>query len=184
MKNLSGKILISTLVLALLGGCGWQMRGNRNIAANIPALNVTSSQKYGKLARALESEMHAQHIADTGAHAWNLVILEQNVKQNVLAYNDSDNAAMLQIELVVHFTVTNGKGETVIAPNNERVVRLYEPDSNRPLATDRETKLMLEEAYQEMAGNLLRRIDFIAGQQQVNQPQADQPTVNQPSATP
>jgi outer membrane lipopolysaccharide assembly protein LptE/RlpB len=106
------------------------------------------------------------------------------VKQNVLAYNDSDNAAMLQIELVVHFTVTNGKGETVIAPNNERVVRLYEPDSNRPLATDRETKLMLEEAYQEMAGNLLRRIDFIAGQQQVNQPQADQPTVNQPSATP
>ena len=166
MKNLSGKILASTLVIALLGGCGWQMRGNRNIAANIPALTVTSGSQYGKLGKALESEMHAQHIADTGSHAWNLVIMEQDVKQNVLAYNDSANAAMVQVELVVHFSVTNGKGETVIAPNSERVVRLYEPDSNRPLATDRETKLMMEEVYHEMAGNLLRRIDFIAGQQQ------------------
>jgi len=184
MKNLSGKILVSTLVITLLGGCGWQMRGSKNIAANIPALTVSSNSNYGKLARALESEMHAQHIADTGAHAWNLVIMEQNVKQNVLAYNDSDNAAMLQIELIVHFTVTNGKGETVIAPNSERVVRLYEPDSNRPLATDRETKLMLEEAYQEMAENLLRRIDFIAGQPQVDQPQADQTPIDPSPATP
>lgn len=170
MKNLSGKILACTLVAALLGGCGFQLRGSKNIAANISALTITSSSHYGKLDRALESEMHAQHIADAGPKAWNLIILDQTIKQNVLAYNNSANASMLEIELVVHFTVTNEKGETVITPNNERVVRLHEPDSNRALATDRETKLLQNEAYDEMAVSLLRRIDFIAGQKEQTAP--------------
>ncbi|MBK8289154.1 MAG: hypothetical protein KAY78_06025 [Pseudomonadales bacterium] len=170
MKNLTGKILACTLATILLGGCGFQLRGSKNIAANIEALTVTSGQQYGKLARALEAEMRAQHISDTGEHAWNLVILDQRIKQNVLAYNDSANAALIEIELVVQFTVTNEKGETVIAPNSERVVRPYEPDNNRALATDRETKLMLNETYDEMAAALLRRIDFIAGQKQTPAP--------------
>ena len=170
MKNLTGKILACTLATILLGGCGFQLRGSKNIAANIEALTVTSGQQYGKLARALEAEMRAQHISDTGEHAWNLVILDQRIKQNVLAYNDSANAALIEIELVVQFTVTNEKGETVIAPNSERVVRPYEPDINRALATDRETKLMLNETYDEMAAALLRRIDFIAGQKQTPAP--------------
>jgi LPS-assembly lipoprotein len=164
MKNLTGKILACTLAALLLGGCGFQLRGSKNIAANIGALNVTSGQHWGKLSRALEAEMHAQHIADTGPKAWNLVILDQHINQNVLAYNNSDNVAMFEIELIVHFTVTNEKGETMIAPNNERVVRVYEPDTNRALATDRETKLLLDEAYNEMAASLIRRIDFRAGQ--------------------
>ena len=170
MKNLTGKILACTLATILLGGCGFQLRGSKNIAANIEALTVTSGQQYGTLARALEAEMRAQHISDTGEHAWNLVILDQRIKQNVLAYNDSANAALIEIELVVQFTVTNEKGETVIAPNSERVVRPYEPDNNRALATDRETKLMLNETYDEMAAALLRRIDFIAGQKQTPAP--------------
>ena len=128
MKNLTGKILACTLATILLGGCGFQLRGSKNIAANIEALTVTSGQQYGKLARALEAEMRAQHISDTGEHAWNLVILDQRIKQNVLAYNDS------------------------------------------ALATDRETKLMLNETYDEMAAALLRRIDFIAGQKQTPAP--------------
>jgi LPS-assembly lipoprotein len=170
MKNLTGKILACTLAAILLGGCGFQLRGSKGSVDNIEALTVTSGQQYGKLARALEAEMRAQHISDTGEHAWNLVILDQRIKQNVLAYNDSANAALIEIELVVQFTVTNEKGETVIAPNSERVVRPYEPDNNRALATDRETKLMLNETYDEMAAALLRRIDFIAGQKQTPAP--------------
>ncbi|HSC76016.1 MAG TPA: hypothetical protein VLB90_07265, partial [Pseudomonadales bacterium] len=71
MKNLTGKLLACTLVVALLGGCGFQLRGSKNMAANISALTVTSSSHYGKLARALEAEMRAQHIADSGTQAWN-----------------------------------------------------------------------------------------------------------------
>lgn len=153
------------LCLAITG-CGWQLRGSKNIAANIDALTITSQNNYGKMARSLTDEMRVQHIADTGEHAWNVIILDEEMKENVLAYSDTNNAAMFEIELVVRFTVLNGKGETVIAPNTERAVRVYEVNNNRRLAMDREMQLLKNEAYQEMAVNLLRRIDFVAGQPQ------------------
>lgn len=155
-----------TLLCTLLAGCGWHLRGHNDNAVQIKSLQVQSSFAYGKLERALQAEMRAKHIDDNASHAWHLTILDQELRQNVLAYNDSINAAMLELELVVHFTVTNDKGETVIAPNRERVVRPFETDNNRALATDRERDLLRDEIYREMAGNLLRRIDFIASQKQ------------------
>jgi LPS-assembly lipoprotein len=157
--------LLASLVLCIaITGCGWQLRGSSNLATNIDALNITSGQHYGALSRSLEEQMRLQHIAASGLHAWNLVILDQEMKVNILAYSDTNNAATNEIELTVQFTVTDEKGVTVIAPNTERVVRLYESNNDRRLAMDRETQLLKNEAYEEMAANLLRRIDFIAGQ--------------------
>jgi len=156
--------LISFFFCVLLAGCGWHMRGNDSTTTHIKTLNIASAQSYGKLERALRAEMRAQHIDEGGANSWTVTILDQNIRQNLLAYNDSINAAMFEIELTAHFTVTNAQGETIIAPNTERVVRPYEPNSNRALATDREADLMKNEAYNEMATNILRRINFIAGE--------------------
>jgi LPS-assembly lipoprotein len=158
------RILISLVLCLAVSGCGWQLRGSKNITANIEALTVMAEMKHGKLVRSLDDAMHVQHIADSGQNAWQLIVLSEDLKQNVVAFSDTNNAASTEIELVVHFTVLNDKGETVIAPNTERVVRIYESDNNRRLAMDRETNLLKDEVYQEMANNLLRRIDFIAGQ--------------------
>ena len=114
MKSIISKFITGTMVALMLGGCGFQLRGSQNVSANIPALTISTSQQYGKLSRALEAEIRAQHIADTGSQVWNLTILDQDIKQNVLAYNDSDNAAMLEIELVVSFTVTNEKARPLL----------------------------------------------------------------------
>lgn len=156
--------LISLFICVLLAGCGWHMRGSDSASTHVETLNIASAQTYGKLERALRAEMRTQHIGEGGADGWTLTILDQNIRQNLLAYNDSINAAMFEIELTARFTVTNAKGETIIAPNTERVVRPYEPSSNRALATDREANLMKTEAYNEMAANILRRINFIAGE--------------------
>jgi len=163
--------LLASLVLCItVAGCGWQLRGSSNLATNIDALTITSGQHYGALSRALEEQMRLQHIAASGLNAWNLVILNQEMKENILAYSDTNNAATNEIELTVQFTVTDEKGVTVIAPNTARVVRLYESDNNRRLAMDRETHLLKKEAYEEMAANLLRRVDFIAGQKKTTTP--------------
>ena len=157
--------LIGLFLCVLLAGCGWHLRGD-SAATNIKTLNITSAQTYGKLERALRAEMRAQHIEEGGADGLTLTILSQDLRQNLLAYSDSINAAMFEIELTTHFTVTNAKGETIIPPNMERVVRPYEPNSDRALATDRETALRKEDAYRDMAANILRRINFIAGKKE------------------
>lgn len=158
---------LACLALCLIvTGCGFHLRGSGETAKNINALSITSASQYGKLVRTLQDEMRVQHIADSGQQAWHITILDEEMKENVLAYSDTNNAATLELELTVRFTVTNHTGETMIAPNTERVVRVYESNNQRRLAMERETQLLKSELYQEMAGNLLRRIDFIAAQQQ------------------
>lgn len=158
------RTLASLALCILITGCGWQLRGSKNIAANIDALTVTSERTYGALERALEEEMRIQHIADSGNNAWSLVILDQEIQQNIVAFSDTNNAATVEIELQVRFSVNNHEGKMVIAPNTERIVRLYEVNNNRRLAMDRETELLKKEIHRDMAVSLLRRIDFIADQ--------------------
>jgi LPS-assembly lipoprotein len=165
MKNQSIKILAAALLCMLAAGCGWQLRGDENHALNIPALTLTSDAPYDKLSRALNQQMEIQHIAKTGSKLWNLRIMSKDMKKNIVAFSDTNNPATYELELQVRFSASNEKGEVVIAPNTERVVRLYEYNNNRRLAMDRETDLLTDEIYNEMAVNLLHRVDFIAGQQ-------------------
>ena len=159
------RVLLCLLLTLATAGCGWQLRGSKNIAANIPALTVVCNKSYGPMARALEQEMKLQHIPDSGEQAWTLQIISERMRTNTVAFSDTNNAATDEIELEVRFTATNEKGDTVITPNTERVVRLREVNSDRRLASDRETKLLEDEVYREMAANLLRRVDFVAGKQ-------------------
>lgn len=164
MQKTSMKIIACLMLSVLATGCGWQLRGSKNTAANINALTVTSGASYGKLARALKQQMDVQHIAEGGSKTWHLQILDEKIKENVVALSDTNNPATYELELQVRFSASNENGDMVIAPNTERVVRLYEYNSNRHLAMDRETELLREEVYDEMATNLLHRVDFIAGQ--------------------
>ena len=166
MKIFAKHVLLCALTTALLTGCGWQLRGSKNIATNIDALSIAGGNRYGKLARALEQEMRLQHIADSGSKAWQLHILNEKMEENIVAYSDTNNPASKEIELTVRFRVINAEGREVIAPNTERVVRIYDVNSDRRLAMDSETELLKDEAYRDMANNLLRRIDFIATPQQ------------------
>ena len=174
------RTLVGTLLLSLLSGCGFQLRGSSQALSNIDALSISSGNRYGPLGRALEQEMRIQHIADGGDRAWQLHILEEELEENVVAFSDTNNPASEEIELVVRFRVINGEGREVIAANTERVVRLYEVNTNRRLAMDSETTLLKEEAYRDMAQNLLRRIDFIAGQPQLPATTATATATGQP----
>jgi len=164
MKNHSMKFFAGILLCILATGCGWQLRGDKNHAVHIPALTITSDAPYDKLSRALDQQMEVQHIAKTGSSIWNLRILKEEMKKNIVAFSDTNNPATYELELQVRFSASNEKGDIVIAPNTERVVRLYEYNNNRRLAMDRETDLLTDEIYNEMAANLLHRVDFIAGQ--------------------
>ncbi|HQQ64106.1 MAG TPA: hypothetical protein PLF22_11110 [Pseudomonadales bacterium] len=164
MKKLTTLMITTAMLCMLASGCGWQLRGDKDHATNIRALSIASEAPYGKLSRALDQQMTVQHIARTGSNTWNLRILKEDLKKNIVAFSDTNNPATYELELQVRFSASNDKGETVIAPNTERVVRLYEYNNNRRLAMDRETDLLTDEIYNEMAGNLLHRVDFIAGQ--------------------
>ncbi len=159
------KHVLTILCFCLMtASCGWQIRGHKDSAVNIHALTVGGTSPYGRMVRSMEKQMQQQRIKSSGENAWYLMIITEDIRGTALAFGDSNNAASNEIELKVRFTVTDTKGETIIAPNTERAARIYTVNDNRRLAMDSEAELLTTELYDEMAINILRRIDFIAGQ--------------------
>lgn len=156
------RLLASLALCILMGGCGFHLRGSNGTSANIEALTVTSGSPYGKMARSMEKQIKIQHIKTGTPDSWHLQIISEKFNSNILAYDDSIYPSTYERTLEVRFSVTNAAGEMVIVPNTERVVRVMESDSDRRLAMDRQDDLLESEMYEEMAQNLLRRIDFIA----------------------
>ncbi len=155
------RLLLSLALCVVITGCGWHMRGSEGSTANIKALTVVSGSPYGKTERAMEKQLKSNHIESNTPDSWHLQILKETMDGNTLAFSDDNNAATQEIILEVRFSVTDGKGAVVIEPTTERVTRILESDSNRRLSSDREIDLMKQEIHDEMAANLLRRINNI-----------------------
>jgi LPS-assembly lipoprotein len=157
------RLLVSLLLCGIITGCGWHLRGAQDRPSNIDSVVLNAASPYSKTTRAMEKQIKIQHIKDSGTNTLHLQLIDEKMKSNTLAFSDSNYPATIEIQLEVRFSVTNAAGETIIAPNNERVVRVYESDSNRRLAGDRELDLIKDELYDEIAINILRRMDYITG---------------------
>lgn len=164
MNNKFARLAVVATLLAATAGCGFQLRG-ANSTNSLEALTVTAADPYGEFARAFDVEMRQRNIDKGGANAWQLVILDQEMDNNVLAVNDTNNAATYEMELEVRFQALNPAGEVAIAPNTLRLVRNYEANNNRRLAMDRETQLLRNELHRDMARRLIERVNMIALQQ-------------------
>lgn len=157
------RLLVSLLLCGIITGCGWHLRGAQDRPSNIDSMVLNAASPYGKTTRAMEKQIKLQKIKDTGTNTLHLQLINTKMQNNTLAFSDNNYPATIEIQLEVRFSVTNAAGETVIVPNIERVVRVYQSDSNRRLAGDRELDLIRDELYDEIAINILRRIDYIAG---------------------
>lgn len=161
------RILACLFLCLTVAGCGWHLRGSTaGGTSHITALKLVTESPYSRLSRSLDRQMKQEHIDQTAPNGWNLHILKEKTSGNTLAFSDSTYPATQEMVLEVRFSVSNPAGEEVIAPNTERVVRVLESDGDYRLAGDREQELMRDEMYDEMAANLLRRINFIAEQGQ------------------
>lgn len=164
MKKTLARLAAVAALIAVTTGCGFQLRGS-NATSHLTALTVTTAVPYDEFTTAFEREMRQRNIANGGADSWQLIIMEQEIDQNVLAISDTNNAATYELELNVRFQALNPAGEVAIAPNTMHVVRYYEANNNRRLAMDRETQLLRNELYRDMARRLIERVNVMAQQQ-------------------
>jgi LPS-assembly lipoprotein len=158
------RILASLLLCVLVTGCGFHMRGSANGVSNVKSLNVVTGSPYNRFSRILDQQMQYNHIEQNASSGWNLQIIRERLYGNTIAFSDNTYAASRELILEVRFSVSNPAGEQVIAPNTERVVRILESDNDRRLSEDREDELLRDEMYEQAAANILRRIDYLAGQ--------------------
>jgi LPS-assembly lipoprotein len=157
--------LIKYVVLAtLLGvaGCGFQLRGTES--GRLESLNIigaSSAPLTSKFFRQALEDRDIQ-IVPAGAGVMSVYLLDERSNRRSVATTDVFDAA--EYELRLELDVSISRGESFLVEDATLVSeRVYAVDSNNLSASYEEQALLLSEMRTNLAEQLIRRIDFLAG---------------------
>lgn len=153
----TGGAWLLVLLVAVLGGCGWHLRGQGDAPQHIDSLHIGGRPVDAELLRDLQRDLEALGIAvrDNANDAqYSLVVLDQKSRKRTATL--SGRARISELELIeeVEFTVLAKDGSEVIPPAIVRDDRVFEYNEDNVLAADDEAQLL----RREMRANLVRQI--------------------------
>lgn len=156
-----GAILPFLLIISLLTACGFQLRGQINIASELAELSVSGGDR--SFARDLKKSLAMTGIEITDDAPYRLIIvdLEQNVGQRS---QTSASSYERLLTLTVTYQLETDDGLTLFNPitlSNERYVT---QDQNQANAASNEERIIFNELRQDLMMSSVRRIAAISGE--------------------
>lgn len=161
------KLFHFIVVLSLLAGCGFHLRGAFSIPTSLQTLQVLPNQPYDTFQRALRQFLKSNNIkivdnniAETTKVA-TLTILEQAFSEKTIAYgsNGLPNRAALTLKII--YQLTNPQGKPVGANTVVSVERELTLNPNFVLGTDNERSRLQADLYRDAASQLVRQLSMI-----------------------
>ena len=163
MQRYRRLVVVWTVFLtAMLGGCGFQPRGQTITPDNLPEpLWISGIDMFSPLHRTLSRQLQASGIQlsdSADAAALVLQIQQPSSKRRLFSVDSRNQAAEFELEESFRFALIGADKTTVIAPQRLRTLRiLYRPD-NQILAREREEQALRADMRDELARRVLRRI--------------------------
>lgn len=150
--------------LALLQGCGFHLRGyGMQAEAQFKSVKLTQlSQVEGNIQQALIRQLQSQGviIADSLANAELEVVFEKTaVHQSRTAYTGTGDVASLLLTLKQSFRVQEVASETVLLDTQVSAYRDHHIDNTALLASNRELEEIRQQMAQEVAMQVIERIN-------------------------
>lgn len=161
-------LLLSLCLCALLGGCGFQLRGAGGTAA-LPqewySMYLATADPNGELGRDLRALFAANGVqwAEQPADAnYVLQLGPERFSRRNLSINADARAAEFELTLRVRFAV-NRRGEgAVIEDTDATVVRQMENDPRNVVGKAEEIRILQGEMRADLSRQIMRRIGFYA----------------------
>ncbi|GHE80056.1 LPS-assembly lipoprotein LptE [Thalassotalea profundi] len=162
IKKLLNKPFAVLLYCILMSGCGFSLRGDYFIAAQLQHINVTSVDKYGELTRIVKQHLLLNKVEITKSYDKTLPelnILKDTLNRRTLSVFPNGQVAEYELIYTVRYQLrfANEDFESFKIELN----RDYQDDPDLALAKSRELALMLSEMRQEAANKIIRNLASI-----------------------
>ncbi len=151
------KLLTFSIMLMLLNGCGFQLRGNYLLAPELQTMEFSSVDQYGELTRLVKQHLTindvnlVQHSAKSIPQ---MRILQDNLDRRTLSVFPNGQVAEYELIYTVRYQILIPGQE--IKDFSFELNRDYQDDPDIALAKSRELSLMLREMRKEAANKILR----------------------------
>jgi LPS-assembly lipoprotein len=152
------RVALATVVLALLAGCGFQLRGTAQLpfetlyipGANPLAVELRRNVKAASKTRLVDDPQHAQAVFGFTTEAREKIILSFTSAGKVQEY---------RLRYRVGFRVTDPKGDQVFLPSSEILLtRDLTYNDAQVIAKENEEAMLYRDMQTDMVQQILRRL--------------------------
>lgn len=156
------KLLALLLCSLLFSGCGFSLRGDYFIAAQLQHLNVSSVDKHGELTRLVKQHLLLNQVKVTKNYDQTLPelkILKDTLNRRTLSVFPNGQVAEYELIYIVQYQLRFANED--FQSYKIELNRDYQDDPDLALAKSRELSLLLSEMRQEAATKILRNLASI-----------------------
>jgi LPS-assembly lipoprotein len=169
-----GRLAGFTLIFGLgclLAGCGFQLRGVGDNAAQLPddwkSMHMVTNNPNGEFSRAVKSRFAAHGIEWTDRDSANYLLSlgPEQFSQRNLSLNSEARVAEFELTMRAKFSVTQAGNAVVIDTTEVATIRQMENDPRNVVGKSEEIRILKAEMRADLARQIMRRIGFFATSQ-------------------
>ena len=162
MQTLRTALTLLALAL-LLGACGFQLRGEADLPAEMEFTQLVVEDPYSTLARRVQTllEQNGVNFVDASRATAILEIPTNDVVTNVLTIGNNARVREYRISHTVQFRLVDAGGKELLTMQTLRQTRDIAFDEQKILATSREQEYLKRDLAEDLARLLVSRLESV-----------------------
>jgi LPS-assembly lipoprotein len=150
------------VLLALLSGCGFTLRGTAQLPEAMQPLyvDVTNTTAMTRELVRVFSDNHTALAPDAGSARYRLDVAGETSNERAISVNATARAGEYELTMGVQFQLRRG-AEVVLGPQALSTSKVYLADPENAVAKNEEAELIRTEMRKELAQQILRRLQAV-----------------------
>ncbi len=156
------KYLASLILIWLLTGCGFHLRGAIDIPEWLDNVSIISRDVNKELVSILKSQLEGYKIdvnSDPSLAKYWLIINSSSLQQQIVSIGASTNPRQYQLILTIEFMLQTPKGQIIKTPRKVNVSRQLTVNNDRILGSNEEQALLVSEMRRDAAIQIINRLN-------------------------
>lgn len=157
-------LLFAALLLSFSFGCGFHLRGDIHIPADLKILAITPDNPNEELQRNIRRTLKKNGATLVSSYTKNttkLDISEPTFSEQVLAVNNNNLPERLKLQISFEYSITDSNNKPLINSRTIKASRDFSIDPNNILSADSERNIIKSELYQDAVIKLMRQISKV-----------------------
>lgn len=154
-------VLMPMLMLMLLAGCGFQLRGNIELPPTLERITLSATDASSLFFQELIGQLEASGVAVSQAgmpDASLLNIDSERLYRQALTISQDARVREYVLTLEIRYSLTSAEGEVLLQDEVMRLSREYQFDEQAILGGRREEEFLGEDLARQMASQLVRTL--------------------------
>lgn len=145
---------------ALLGGCGFQLRGTGDVHFGLKELDLEARNSFGETRQQLADVLERNSVRVHPGARYTLALVREDSRQRTASYTSSARSAEYELsnELTYQF---RGPQDLLLLEDSVEVQKVYVHDENNLIGSDQEAEQLRQEMRRELIQQLVMRIQRI-----------------------